>query len=447
MPEVAIIGAGLAGISAAVKLASEGFKVRLFESSQKAGGRAGSFPFTLTSPLNNSQKEYQLDNGQHIMMGCYHETLSLLAETSSLDKIFVQEKMDVKIVGRKQKSYTLGSGFLPYPLNLLQALMGFDYLSFGQKLSALKFILSLKLLNVDTLIDTTVTAWLEDRGQTGELFTGLWEILCIGTLNTSPDKASASVFAKILKIIFLGGKDNSKIVVPTVNLASLFVEPSIAFISSKGGEIKFSTYVNSIRSTETSSLELISRDRSLGNFSDVILAVPHHALIKISGLDQFPSISTNNDLEYSSITTFHLFLKENPITDNFVALIGSPVQWVFNHGDYLTTVTSSSSKWDKMSEEDILEIILSELKSYLNIEPTNIIDHKMVKEKRATIVCGGENLNNRPECKTNNPNLFLAGDWTDTGLPATIEGAVLSGKTAAREIIMKHSSANKPLKD
>ncbi|MBK7866809.1 MAG: FAD-dependent oxidoreductase [Ignavibacteriales bacterium] len=310
MPDVAIIGAGLAGLSAAVTLANKGLKVHLFESSQKAGGRASAFPFNLTSPLNNSQKEYQLDNGQHIMMGCYHETLSLLKEISALDKIIVQDKMEVKVVGPDQKSYILKSGFLPYPLNLFQALMGFDFLTFGQKISALKFVYGLKSLDVETLRDITVKDWLEKSGQTGPLFTGLWEILCVGTLNTSPDKASASIFAKILKIVFLGGKENSKIVVPGVNLSSLFVEPSIKFIRSKGGDIKFSTPVNLIKSSESSSFELFSRDQSLGRFSDVILAVPHHALKKITGIEQHLPAIANTELDYSSITTFHLFLKK-----------------------------------------------------------------------------------------------------------------------------------------
>lgn len=438
MPEVAIIGAGLAGLAAGVTLASKGYKVQLFESSQKAGGRTSAFPFNLSSPLNNSQKEFQLDNGQHIMMACYHETLSLLKEISALDKISIQEKMEVKVIGPDKKSYFLKSGFLPYPINLFQALMGFDLLSFREKISALKFVHGLKSLDVDTLNGITVKDWLKKNGQTGSLFTGLWEILCVGTLNTSPDKASASIFAKILKIVFLGGKENSKIVVPAVNLSSLFVEPSINFIRSKGGELKFSTPLNLMKSTETSSFELVSRDQSLGIFSDLIFAVPHHALKKIAGIEQHLPAIANTDLEYSSITTFHLFVKNNPLTDNFLALTGSPVQWVFNHGDYITTVTSSSSKWDKMSEEEILKIIFVELEKYLDIEPANIVDYKMVKEKRATFVCGGENLNYRLDCRTLNPSLFLAGDWTTTGLPATIEGAVLSGKTAAREIIQKY---------
>ncbi len=439
MPDVAIIGAGLAGLSAAVSLASKGFSVQIFEAGQKAGGRASAFPFNLTSPHNSSQKEYYLDNGQHIMMGCYHETLSLLSEISAMDKISIQHRMEVKVLGTDQKSYTLKSGFLPYPFNLFQALMGYNLLTIGQKVSAIKFVHRLKTLNVDLIDKITVKEWLEQCGQAGTLLTGLWEILCVGTLNTSPDKASALIFARILKIVFLGGKENSKIVVPNVNLSSLFVEPSLNFIRSKGGDIKFSTPVNLITSVDSTSFELFSRGETTGVFSDVIFAVPHHALKKVSGIDQYISEEINKDLEYSSITTFHLFLNENRLSDNFLALTGSPVQWVFNHGDYITTVTSSSSKWDKMSEEDILVIILEELKKYLNIDSKNIVACKMVKEKRATFVCGGENLNYRLDCKTKNSNLFLAGDWTTTGLPATIEGAVFSGKTAAREIIQKYS--------
>lgn len=124
--------------------------------------------------------------------------------------------MEVKVIGNNQKSYMLKSGSMPYPLSLLQALMGYDLLNFREKLSAVKFINQLKSLEINSLDRLTVKEWLDQNGQTGALSTGLWEILCIGTLNTSPDKASASIFARILKIVFLGGKVNSKIVVPAI---------------------------------------------------------------------------------------------------------------------------------------------------------------------------------------------------------------------------------------
>jgi protoporphyrinogen oxidase len=242
-----------------------------------------------------------------------------------------------------------------------------------------------------------------------------------------------------LKIIFLGGEDNSKIVVSEVDLSSLFVEPAINYIKSRGGTVHFSTPVHSIERVDSGCVNLHSRNEIFGKYSDVIFAVPHHALRKISGIQEFIPLSPEDNMEYSSITTFHLFLKENPLTDKFLALVGSPVQWVFNHGEYITTVTSSSSAWDTKPEEEILSVIVDELNKYLGIRQEQILTHKMIKEKRATFICGGKNLNLRASTKTNLPNVYLAGDWTTTGLPATIEGAVLSGKTAALEVISKYS--------
>ncbi|MBN8546309.1 MAG: FAD-dependent oxidoreductase [Ignavibacteria bacterium] len=441
MPRAIVVGAGLAGLSAAVELSLNGYKVDLFESTKKGGGRAYSFPHSFHPGTFLIQADqYLVDNGQHILMGCYHDTLSFLGKIGAMDKIHIQERMSVEYRHRNGKSFTLKSGALPYPLNLLQAILNYDFLTFKQKLKAVLFIQKLRFIRLKTLSNLTVSEWLKGEGQTDELFNGIWEILCVGAMNSPPEKTSALIFARVLKEIFLNGKNNAKIIVPKCGLSELFVDNAIKLIEERGGSVNFGNPLESIETGDGRVVSLKFRNRTIEYPENTVLAIPHFALKKIDGISGvFPGIE-NFDMEYSSITTFHLRIDSNPLKTEFVALIDSPVQWVFNHGDYITTVTSASTDWNTKEEPEIIKIVLSELESCLGIKPSAVIAQKMIKEKRATFVCGGKNLDYRLPSKTGFENLYLAGDWTDTGLPATIEGAVMSGKTAANLIISKNQN-------
>lgn len=429
---IVVAGAGLAGFAAAVQLAAAGRNIILLESSGKGGGRAYSFPHSFSSFPEN---KHFLDNGQHILLGCYHETFKYLKTIGTYQLLKTQEKMEVNMVNRDRKKFLLRSGSLPYPLDLLQALLGFDYLSLAQKLRAIMFILKLRFIDSNKLNDITVADWLRSEGQTGELFSGIWDILCTGAMNSSAEKASAGIFAHILKVIFLEGKENSRIVVPGTDLSTLFVENGVKFIEEMGGEVRFSEPIEAIEITAGKVIAVETRGCRIERPDGLIMAMPAHAVKKVRGLEGVIRKMEGYEMEYSSITSFHLRIQNYTLPHDFVALIDSPVQWVFNHGDYISTVTSASTDWDGMKEEDILQLIKTELSKYLGITGDNILSHKMIKEKRATFICGGENLKHRPGTETSIKNLFLAGDWTATGLPATIEGAILSGHSAANSAL------------
>jgi len=425
---VVVAGAGLAGLSAAVRLAAAGKKVILLEASKKGGGRAYSFPYCFSG---TTEETSMLDNGQHIMLGCYHETFNFLKLTGTFELLKIQKKMEVQMIDRQGNQFSLRSGNLPYPFDLLQALLQFNYLSLKQKLKAISFILKLRFVDAGRLRNTTVSDWLNSTGQTDELFKGIWDILCTGALNSQAGRASAGIFAHILKVIFLQGRGNSRIVIPGSNLSAIFVDGAIDFIEARGGEVRFSEPVESVQITGDVISSVTTRKGKIETPAAMIFAIPAYALKRISGLNGVIPAIENFEMEYSSITSFHLHVRDFKLPFDFVALIDSPVQWVFELEGYLSTVTSASEDWDSMKEEEILELIKSELKTRLGLSKSNIISHKMIKEKRATFICGGKNLQHRPPAETKVKNLFLAGDWTDTGLPATIEGAVLSGHKAA----------------
>ncbi|KAB2909467.1 MAG: FAD-dependent oxidoreductase [Ignavibacteriales bacterium] len=532
--KIVIAGAGLAGLAAAVKLSIAGFRVVLLEASPKAGGRAHSFPITFP---NFPQKKFIVDNGQHIMLSCYDHTIDFIKRIGAFDLLDIQKKMSVMLVGADKIAYELTSRNLPYPFDNLSAILGYKYLSFSQRLKAIKFIQHLKKTDTNALsggnineptlqrdserrisnfgknfspqypslsshkrgqinnygknlAQKSVREWLNEHAQTEQLANGLWDILCTGAMNTPAEKASAFVFARILKEIFLSGKGRSNVVIPKVGLSQLFVEPALEFIRNNGGEIVFSCPVESVEIENSTLKRIFARGLKITDASAVIFALPHHALKKIKGMENIldgngaaPSpyvtleqtlngVSKSGDdlacssgvthspdvlaeqvlksvpgsgnvvsgeiteeMEYSSITTFHIRLRENPLKREFVALINSPVQWVFNHGEYITTVTSTSDEWDSLPEEKIFEIVEKELEKFLSITAENIISHRIIKEKRATFVCGGSNLALRRPSETAVKGVYLAGDWTETGFPGTIEGAVKSGHTAAGLVI------------
>lgn len=474
MKKCLVIGGGFAGLTASAYLVTTGFNVELIESSPKLGGRAYSFLFKGTNTL--------IDNGQHIMMGCYHDTMSFLSMIGALDKVQVQDKLSVNFLKPGFDLHQLKSSSLPYPINLLSAIINYYAISFRERISILCLFLKLPFLSNRDLEKFSVDEFLISENQSENVKKAFWEILCVGALNTNPEKASAKMFVDVLKEIFLKGNTGSKIILPKVGLSEMFCEPAKRFIEQRGGRISLSERVEEIKVEKGSAVEVRTTNRRITNFDFIICAVPFYTLERIVKLayhnrHSVPTLSgsecefaNNNERQmlkpvlplssqgrrvqhdntpptihlsppeadrqprYSSILNVHVWLKENPFGNNFYALIGSKLHWVFSHNSYLTCVISDADYLMNLADYAIMNMIFSELKNYLNISKDEIINHFIVKEKRATFIPSNEILYNRPNSETEVKNLFLAGDWVNTGLPSTIESAVKSGRQTAELI-------------
>jgi len=260
-----------------------------------------------------------------------------------------------------------------------------------------------------------------------------WEILAVGALNSKMEEASAKIFVDILKVIFLEGNNASAMIIPKVGLSKAFIEPAVAFIQSYNNELVLSEKLLEITSDNRKAITVVTDKRVINDFDAIILAVPSFALRRINRINVIVP-EARADLTTSSILTLHLWLKQNKLKKPFYAIIDSPLHWVFNHGKYITTVTSSADELINKTKEELFLIVCAELNAYLGINPEDISGYKVIKEKRATFIPNKENLAKRPSSKTEIENVFLAGDWTDTGLPATIEGAIKSGNTAVKEV-------------
>jgi len=423
MKHCIVIGGGIAGLTSAAYLIKQNIKVTLLESTPKLGGRAYSFTEQKSNDI--------IDNGQHILMGCYSDTLHFLKLIGAKKNFIYQNSLRVNFLTKEGLQVRLNSFTPIYPLNLLFALLNFTVITFAERLSLLKFVIKLPFISHQRLSDKNVRDWLKEEKQSDDTIKSLWEIIAVGALNTNIDKASAFMFREILMKIFFNGNFASTIILPKYGLSDAYVKNAKEFIESSGGKIKLSSTVKEIIIDENKVVEVKTTDEVYKDFDCVITAIPFYALNNI-----FPELFGNKkmEFEYSSILNIHIWLKNNPMKEKFYGLIDSPVHWIFNKGYHINLVISDADYLIDKSTEEIYQMCVSELIKYTKLEESDILRYKVLKEKKATFIPSIKITNTRPSSKTKITNLFLAGDWTDTGLPSTIESAVKSGRIAAELI-------------
>ena len=229
MKRCLIIGGGIAGLNAASILTSKKIPVTLIESSPKLGGRTYSFLDKDTDTV--------IDNGQHIMMGCYNDTLSFVKLIGAENNFEYQQNLALNFLHKSKKQYQLIADTFFYPINILSAILKYNILTAKEKFSFIGFILKLPFLSEKSLRNLNVKEWLEEENQSFNAIKYFWEILCIGALNTSLEKASALIFYKILIQIFLNGNFASTIILPKHGLSESIIDPAISFIEKNGGKI------------------------------------------------------------------------------------------------------------------------------------------------------------------------------------------------------------------
>ena len=421
--KVIVIGGGFAGLSAAAYLAKNKFKVTLLEASPKLGGRAYSFLDKETNSV--------LDNGQHILMGCYYETLKFLSLIGAKENFHFQKRLEVNFVNEEFQILSLKSFPFFYPINLLIGLLKFEAISLADRLSLLKVFFKLPFLSSDKFSKMNIKEWLAKENQSQNVQAAFWRILAVGALNTSIEKASAKIFIDILKQIFLKGNSAATIILPKYGLSESYCKNAEEYIVKNGGEIILSEPVEKIVISEDMVTEIHSSKKVFLDFDFVISAIPAFALNRI--IDDENKISIP-DFKYSSILNIHLWLKENKIPEGFFGLINSPIHWVFNKGSHLNIVISDADDLVNKSDEDLIQMVKDEMKKFFLLDLGIISSSRIIKEKRATFIPSDEIIDNRPAQETQVKSLILAGDWVNTGLPSTIESAVKSGRVVAELI-------------
>lgn len=438
-PDVVVVGAGFAGLSAAVRLVEHGARVLVVEERRRLGGRATAFPDAITGDL--------VDNGQHALFGCYDETFAFLRAIGAEADVALDERLELEIVDQRGTRSRLRTADVPAPFHLVAGLVRWSVLGVADRLAALRLGAVLRRLGrtmraghaPDARLDLlTVNEWLIEQGQTVRLRELLWEPLAIAALNQSPAVAAAATFVHVLARMFSGTRRDAAIGLPRSALDSFYAEPARRFLETRGSALRAGSPAR-LAVEGTRAIGVRVRDETVPAGA-VVSTVPWFSVDAfVAGLPALEPLAHNARLMVPSpIVTVNLWL-DRDITDvPFVGLPGRTFQWVFDksrivddRGGHLSLISSGADDVVALGNEALIERALRELADALPpAKGVQVRRASVVREKRATFsLAPGQPP--RPGPVTAIEGLILAGDWTDTGLPATIEGAVLSGHRAA----------------
>jgi zeta-carotene desaturase len=444
--DVIVIGAGFAGLSAAVMLADAGARVLVLEGRPRLGGRATSHRDPRTGEL--------VDNGQHVVFGCYRDTFKFLDTIGAADHIVLQRALNVGVVDGQGRRSRLACPALPAPLHLVAGVLDWDALRWRDRLAVLRLAgplnrarRRLRRGRGDPAVPSgeTVDAWLVANGQTPRLRELLWEPLALAALNQSPREAAAPPFTRVLAELFGGDPVDSAIGLPVRPLTEAYAEPAAEFVRARGGEVRTSSPATVEISNGAVSGVRVRNERF--EAAAVVAAVAWYSLGDLfeppppGDSPLTPLIAAAARMHPSPIVTVNLWLNRTVTDEPFIGLPGRRLQWIFDKralfgtsAAHLSLVSSGADAILRLSNDELIEIAAGEIAEALPAAREARIEHaSVVREPFASFsLAPGEPP--RPPTRIGIGGLFLAGDWTDTGLPGTIESAVVSGHRAAREV-------------
>jgi squalene-associated FAD-dependent desaturase len=434
-----VVGGGCAGFAAATALSDAGARVLVLEARPGLGGRATSF--------RDPETGERVDNGQHILMGCYTETFAFLRRIGASDRVNWQSGLRLSMIDRAGHQSEHALPALPSPLHFLAGVLAWDALSWGEKASVLRIGSMLRsacappALRRDTPgHGSSVRAWLEANGQAPRLCELFWEPLALAALNQSIDQAEASHFVGVLERVFAPDPAAAALVLPTVPLDELYAQPARAWLETRGSEVRTNAPAR-LRLEGDRTIGVRVRDEQI-DAPLVISTVPWFAFGQLFDSPPPALASTLHNaaaLASLPIVTVNLWFDEQVMDQPLVGLPGRNFQWVFDRraligGDvsHLSLISSGAETIVGMSNEELTAMALSEVREALPAARTAKLRKAVaVREKRSTFSLAPD-APPRPHTQTAIEGLRLAGDWIETGLPATIESAVFSGHMAAR---------------
>lgn len=390
-------------MAAGVALAERGLRVAVFESGPVVGGRA----------RRVTSQGHELDNGQHIFVGAYTELFRLMRTVGVPSDALLRFPLEV----RYAKNFSLRSRWFPAPLGLLAGLLLADGISMTERIGALRFMATLRRMNFHVDPDMPVREFLDQHQQRDRVRHFLWAPLCVSALNTPLDQASTNAFLAALRDTIGRAGDASDLVLPRVDLSRLFPEPAAEFIRHKGGEVRCGETVRDLA--------------ALRGFSKVVVAVGPHQLKTL--LPEVPEFT------YQPIYTCYLQYAETVrLPFPMLGMSDGLVQWVFDRGALLgekgrlACVISAQGDHQQMTQDEVAE------RCHRELLEAKLVDgapgwSRVIAEKRATISCTP--ALKRPDVKCN--GVILAGDYTDSEYPPTLEAAVRSGVRAAQMILQE----------
>ena len=452
MSDVIVIGGGLAGLAASVALAQAGVKVVLLESRPRLGGRASSFEDAATGEL--------IDNCQHVAMGCC-TNFRHFCRVTGLAPFFRDEEQLTFVgppdpSGRQSPEFCrfAATPFVSAPFHLGRALWGLGYLSFRDKFAIARGLLSLRAVQPQHSDGTTIGEWLDHQRQPASAIEYFWNVVLVSALSESLDRISVAAARKVFVDGFLTNRDGWKVSLPKVPLDELYSGTLAQWLAAHGVDVRLKTGVERLVMEDgaISAVELRNGERLAGR--QFVLAVTQQRALSLlpESIRTLPQLAAIERLETAPIASVHLWF-DRPITLlPHAVLVGRLSQWVFNRGQrsevrgqkkeghsfYYQVVISNAREMTERPQSDVVADVVAELKAIWPWAAAAELRHsRVIIEHHAVFspLPGSEEL--RPPQQSPIGNLQLAGDWTRTGWPATMEGAVRSGFLAAENVLTK----------
>ena len=442
-PTTLVLGGGLAGIAAALQLAELGWNVTLVEARASLGGRAFSY--------RDPDSSRDVDNGQHVIVGACSNLIEFLERLGVIENWHLQNRLDVPVYNRAGRLGRLSGIPLPAPGHLLLALLRYPHIGTADKLRAVRGLVAAWRIDRSTpgLDEMTFHAWLRERRQTERSIRNLWNVLIEGTLNDDIRDVSAAMGLMIIQEGLLRGRHDANVGYPRVPLNDAIGRPAARKLDKLGVRQVTGHTVRQINTNPDLSVRSVTVNDGDEIVADIyISALPFWILpgiIPDNLADQKP-FSTITGLRTSPIVNVHLLYDRHVMDEDFCYIVDSPLQWVFNDSairrdasaqEQALTV-SISAAWNHIDNQraDIVETIAAEMReTFPGAARAELKNAVVVKQRNATFRCTPGAGSLRPGPTTASPNLFLAGEWTDTGWPSTMEGAVISGYNAVAAIM------------
>lgn len=436
--KVAIIGAGVAGITAARYLMDNGIDFDLYEASPEIGGRA--------SRIYDNKAEEYIDNGQHLLSGAYDEFLHLLKYlgTDNLVKRpkglvvpYIDLSQNTPVLDKLDTSKAWGK------LGTLKGLLDFDLFNKKDKYSIIRLAVRIQLGITQAFEDETCDVFLRRQQQTERAIEVFWEPLILAVLNTSVRQASAILLKRVCELAFFASQEKASLLFPKIELRNM-LEPILDKINQSESHLYTKAKVKAIDFTEgKDTLTVTTSSGKIEQYDKAIIALSPAQTSRL--VDQ---VNIEHNLEHSPITSIFVWCDREIISDDFSAVIGTQIQWIFNRTRILdinhkiskysySFTISASSDLIKKSNTEIAEILTDDLKKlYTDFHQDEIKHIRIIHEKLATFSATPDFEKVRSDIPVSiNDKLFIAGDWTNTRLPGTLESAAQSGRTAAYLLI------------
>jgi hydroxysqualene dehydroxylase len=404
---VHVVGAGLAGLSAATRLAELGRVVRLYDSAKAAGGRCRSY--------HDATLDLTIDNGNHLLLSGNHSALAFVDRVGGRDALTIADEASFPFVDLSSgERWTLrpNRGRLPWWIFVAARRVP------GTRTS--EYLAPLGILRART--GTTIG---EAMRCSGPLYRRLWQPVLLAALNTEPTESAAHLAAPILRETLGAGGEACRPVIATGGLSAAFVDPALDYLRARGATVRFGARLRAIEIADGKVAALSFGDDAvrLGPSDSVVLALPAWQAQEL-----VPGLSAPD--EHRGILNAHFRVAPPSNAPLLIGVVGGTTEWIFSYPDRISVTISAADRLFDTDREELARTIWAEIRTALRLSG-DLPRWQIVKERRATFAATPAQDRKRPGGRTDLANLVLAGDWTATGLPSTIEGAIRSGEFAA----------------